>query len=185
MNREEKISLYGYIEDLYQAMQIGSITFEPKHSSELYELISKVLKENQELKRQLSNSHQIKNQQKEFIEYLENEKDRLARETSHIYEDEIGKVRLVNEDVFNEIIQNLKANKTDGYTNFCEISEEMLNAIKELSRREHEENKKYKEVIDKAISLLDNYQNNLYSKKEREGLDDDIEISLKILKEVE
>lgn len=73
MNREEKISLYGYIEDLYQAMQIGSITFEPKHSSELYELISKVLKENQELKRQLSNSHQIKNQQKEFIEWLENE----------------------------------------------------------------------------------------------------------------
>lgn len=103
MNREEKISLYGYIEDLYQAMQIGSITFEPKHSSELYELISKVLKENQELKRQLSNSHQIKNQQKEFIEYLEKEKDRLARETSHIYEDELGKVRLVNEDVFNEI----------------------------------------------------------------------------------
>ena len=28
-------------------------------------------KENQELKKQLSNSHQIKKQQKEFIEYLE------------------------------------------------------------------------------------------------------------------
>ena len=28
-------------------------------------------KENQELKKQLSNSYQIKNQQKEFIEYLE------------------------------------------------------------------------------------------------------------------
>lgn len=47
------------------------------------------------------------------------------------------------------------------------------------------ENKKYKEVIDKAIYLLDNYQNNLYSKKVRETLDDDIEIALKILKEVE
>ena len=159
--------------------------FSYKEQKKLWRYIKGLQQENQELKRQLSNSHQIKNQQKEFIEYLENEKDRLARETSHIYEDEIGKVRLVNEDVFNEIIQNLKANKTDGYTNFCEISEEMLNAIKELSRREHEENKKYKEVIDKAISLLDNYQNNLYSKKEREGLDDDIEISLKILKEVE
>ena len=54
MNREEKISLYGYIEDLYQAMQIGSITFEPKHSSELYDLISRVLKENQELKEKLN-----------------------------------------------------------------------------------------------------------------------------------
>lgn len=30
-------------------------------------------KENQELKKQLSNSHQMKNQQKEFIEYLEKE----------------------------------------------------------------------------------------------------------------
>ena len=30
-------------------------------------------KENQELKKQLSNSHQMKNQQKEFIEYLESE----------------------------------------------------------------------------------------------------------------
>lgn len=43
------------------------------------------------------------NQQKEFIEYLENEKDRLARECSHIYEDSLGKTRLVNEDIFNEV----------------------------------------------------------------------------------
>ena len=134
MNREEKISLYGYIEDLYQAMQIGSITFEPKHSSELYDLISKVLKENQKLKKRIEehikaemkmedelkkieeqdytvipNSEiklvidKYKNQQKEFIEYLEKEKDRLAKETSHIYEDEIGKVRLVNENIFEEV----------------------------------------------------------------------------------
>ena len=127
--------------------------FSYKEQKKLWRYIKGLQQENQELKRQLSNSHQIKNQQKEFIKFLENEKDRLARETSHIYEDEIGKVRLVNEYVFNEIIQNLKANKTDGYTNFCEISEEMLNAIKELSRREYEENKKYKEVINK----LNNY----------------------------
>ena len=44
-----------------------------------------------------------KNQQKEFIEYLENEKDRLARECSNIYEDGLGKTRLVNEDIFNEV----------------------------------------------------------------------------------
>lgn len=30
-----------------------------------------LIRENQELKKQLSNSHQIKNQQKEFMEYLE------------------------------------------------------------------------------------------------------------------
>ena len=43
------------------------------------------------------------NQQKEFIEYLENEKDRLSRECSQIYEDSLGKTRLVNEDIFNEV----------------------------------------------------------------------------------
>lgn len=43
------------------------------------------------------------NQQKAFIEFLENEEDRLARECSHIYEDSLGKARLVNEDIFNEV----------------------------------------------------------------------------------
>ena len=45
----------------------------------------------------------LKNQQKEFIKYLEDEKDRLARECSHIYEDSLGHTRLVNEDIFDEI----------------------------------------------------------------------------------
>ena len=39
----------------------------------LYNLIMNLQRENEELKQQLSNSHQIKNQQKEFIEYLEKE----------------------------------------------------------------------------------------------------------------
>ena len=45
----------------------------------------------------------FKNQQKEFIKYLEDEKDRLARECSNIYEDSLGHTRLVNEDKFNEV----------------------------------------------------------------------------------
>ena len=45
----------------------------------------------------------IKNQQKEFINYLENEKDRLARECSHTYEDSLGKTRFVNEDIYKEV----------------------------------------------------------------------------------
>ena len=48
-------------------------------------------------------NNKYKNQQKEFISYLENEKDRLARECSHIYENSLGKTRLVNEDIFNEV----------------------------------------------------------------------------------
>ena len=43
------------------------------------------------------------NQQKEFIEYLEKEKYRLAGECSQIYEDSLGKIRLVNTDIVNEV----------------------------------------------------------------------------------
>ena len=50
MSEEEILSLNGYLEDLYQAMQIGDIVFEAKHSSELYNLINKLLKENQKYK---------------------------------------------------------------------------------------------------------------------------------------
>lgn len=44
-----------------------------------------------------------KNQQKEFIEYLENEKNRLAKECSYTYEGSLGKLLYVNEDIFNEV----------------------------------------------------------------------------------
>lgn len=50
MSNEERLTLNNYLEDLYQAMQIGDIVFEPEHSSELYNLINKLLKENEEMK---------------------------------------------------------------------------------------------------------------------------------------
>ena len=53
-----------------------------------------------------------KTQQKEFIKYLEDEKDRLARECSNIYEDSLGKTRLVNEDIFDEIDNILQKYKS-------------------------------------------------------------------------
>ena len=75
--------------DLYQNQWLGRI--------------QDLEQENQELKKQLSNSHQIEVQQKEFIEYLETEKDRLSREVSPIYEVGFGRRRLVSEDIFNEV----------------------------------------------------------------------------------
>lgn len=42
-------------------------------------------------------------QQKEFIKYLEDEKDRLASACSNIYEDSLGHTRLVNKDKFDEV----------------------------------------------------------------------------------
>lgn len=44
-------------------------------------------------------------QQQEFIKYLEEEKDRLAGEISAIYENDLGKTKLVNEDIYNEVVK--------------------------------------------------------------------------------
>ena len=59
---------------------------------------------------------------------------------------------------------------------FKELFDEMSNW--------REDSQKQKEVIDKAIEILENYQNNLYSKSARELLDDDIERTITTLKEV-
>lgn len=47
----------------------------------------------------------------------------------------------------NEIIQSLEANATNGKENFCYISEGKLKALKELSKREYEENQQLKAKI--------------------------------------
>ena len=39
----------------------------------------------------------------ELEKWLEEEQDRLARETSNIYEDSLGKTRLVNENIYEEV----------------------------------------------------------------------------------
>lgn len=81
------------------------------------DIIAGLKTENQELKKRLEEQDytvipnsdikptldKYKNQQKEFIEYLENEKNRLAKECSHTYEDSLGKLLYVNEDIFNEV----------------------------------------------------------------------------------
>lgn len=38
-----------------------------------------------------------------LIDYLKEEQDRLVRECSAIYEDGLGKTRLVNEEIYNEV----------------------------------------------------------------------------------
>ena len=42
-------------------------------------------------------------EKEELITFLKEEQDRLARECSPIYEDDLGKHRLVNEDIYNEV----------------------------------------------------------------------------------
>ena len=69
MNKEERLILNNYIESLYQASQIGDIKFESKHSSELYNLINKLLKENQQLKKQLQQKEDAMNKAREYCNF--------------------------------------------------------------------------------------------------------------------
>ena len=93
----------------------GEINFLGNCYGENARCIDLLIKENQELKKQIENykklgfkhlldkNNNLETQQKEFIKWLEDEKDRLARECSSIYEDSLGHTRLVNEDIFDEI----------------------------------------------------------------------------------
>lgn len=83
-----------------------------------------LLKENQELKKQLEERNieyfkgaydthdKYYTQQKEFIKYLEDEKDRLIKETSHYYIDSFDRQHSVNETIYdevNDILQKCKS----------------------------------------------------------------------------
>ena len=92
-----------------------------KNNELLMSYNQELLKENQSLKKQLEEKENIacdwkdsclenagkieilETQQKEFIKYLELEKDCFVRGCSNVYEDSLGKTRLVNEDIFDEI----------------------------------------------------------------------------------
>lgn len=51
----------------------------------------------------IDNLNKLEKEKQELIDYLKKEQDRLARECSPIYEDGLGKTRLVNEDIYNEV----------------------------------------------------------------------------------
>ena len=68
-------------------------------------------KENKQLQEENQKS---KEEKQELIDYLKKEQDRLVRECSPIYEDGLGKTRLVNEDIYNEVSKILsKIEKSD------------------------------------------------------------------------
>lgn len=95
----------------------GTIEMSNEYYNLLEEKMARLINKTQELKKQLEQYQEevcildmrtdenikYKNQQKEFIKYLEDEKDRLTRACSNIYEDSLGHTRLVNEDKFDEV----------------------------------------------------------------------------------
>ena len=85
---------------------LASSNINTRDCAKINDLIIELSKENQQ---EMNN---VAIQQKEFINYLEDEKNRLARECSHIYEDSLGHTRLVNEDIFDEVNDILQKYKS-------------------------------------------------------------------------
>lgn len=83
---------------------------------ELEERVRLLTEENINLRKQVFN---YMNQKKKIKKWLDEEKNRLARECSQIYEDSLGKTRLVNKDIFNEVnkviakIEELESGKNE------------------------------------------------------------------------
>lgn len=50
----------------------------------------------------------LTNNQKKFLKYLMEERERLVTEYSNIYEDDLGNLRYVNEDIFNKVVEILE-----------------------------------------------------------------------------
>jgi len=68
VSEEELLNINGIREDLYQAMQIGDITLNSKHSQELYDFMNYQDKEIERLNKELE-FEKLKN--KEVREYVE------------------------------------------------------------------------------------------------------------------
>lgn len=79
----------------------------------------------------------------------------------------------------NEIIQKLEANVTNGNENICEISEKMLNAIKELSKREYEEMQQLKERVN---TLKDTQLKQLSIIQQRDEVIESLKTRIKTIK---
>lgn len=130
MSEEERLSLNNYMEDLYQAMQIGNIVYEPKRSAELYNLINKVLEENKKYKEE---KRLILKDIKEWIACAKNE------------ELEGYKTHLEYWEMFETILRKIFTKY-----NTENISDDDLKYNHYLEKENEDlilENKKYKEVI--------------------------------------
>lgn len=104
MSNEERLTLNNYLEDLYQAMQIGDIVFEANHSLKLYNLINKLLKENQKYKEVI----------KKAIKYINS--------NPNVYYDE----HLID-------VETLKANETtDKFVGEVKFISKLLSILKEV-----------------------------------------------------
>ena len=99
---EEKEKLQERIDYLRSGEYYNQLRFENKMLQHIVDN-GEVSKEDREFIDCTHRNTELLEQQKKFIKYLEEEKDRLVKECSSIYEDGLGKTKLVNKDIYNEI----------------------------------------------------------------------------------
>ena len=107
----DKTELEKQLEYLRSGEYLNQLRFE---RDMLQDLVDKkeISKEDKEFIDMTRRNTELLEQQKEFIKWLEDEKNRLARELSNLYEDSLGHTRLVNEDIFDEVNDILQKYKS-------------------------------------------------------------------------
>lgn len=112
MNKE--VPLKERIEKLYESGYVNEFNYLESQLQEARYLVAILHKQTEEkdkeierLSKEVDMWNRKYNEQFNIIteleKYLEKEQIRLARENSNIYEDSLGKTKLVNDDIFNEI----------------------------------------------------------------------------------
>lgn len=113
----DKYCVVVYPHDIKFINESGTISYyvDRKVSDYVKELQDKLSKIEDENRKKDINNLQLQSNWNSLREWLEEEKTRLARECSHIYEDSLGKTKLVSEDIFNELDEVLyKMNELEG-----------------------------------------------------------------------
>lgn len=114
-NQELKLELSGYRQAILNNKEMLGLK---EQNQELKKQVEEYIKQNMKLKDELFDKRkeyqdtykdvrleikEYKNQQKEFIKYLEDEKDRLIKGTSHYYIDSFDRQHAVNETIYDEV----------------------------------------------------------------------------------
>lgn len=103
----EKTKDFGRVQFINLLMEKERETKELKKQLEVgKEQYNDLVEEKEELQEQLSNSHQIKNQQKEFIEYLEDYIDALKQQKETVEGLDIGEEHILM--ILEEVLEKYK-----------------------------------------------------------------------------
>lgn len=154
MSEEEKLSLNSYIETLFQGFQFGDILFDAEHSMELYNLINKVLNENQELKKQLEIKHDGFMASVEDSCELAKENQELKKQLENCYCNRTDcSSRIKNSKKYDSLVQKVE-NQQKEFIKWLESEIKACELTCDLIFNHNKEMKIYKEILSKYKEII-------------------------------